>query len=341
MFLAIRNVSTQLNRPGTAVPVRVLGQPLLIVRDLSGTLRAFHNVCSHRGTRLLEEPQEARILICPYHAWNYDLSGQFLRSKHFADVNSSATPEAPCTQLNLKSVYVTSWLDFVFVNLDPEAASFHSSIQPLKERWKSYDLDRLRYVTSMRYDFSANWKLVVENFLESYHVPFIHPHLTTYSPFKERYQIKLSQHLMGIGTGIYNPNHHDGTNPPTWPLSGDQKTIKAEYFSIFPTFLAGLMPDHLFAWSLEPLAADRTSEHLHFYFVGDESLSSCYETQRRAIVQDWERVNNEDWDIIQRMHAGHESLAFSRSLVSTSMEQNVASFQQLILDTVGTPEQRL
>lgn len=329
----------ELFEPGTVVPVEVAGEPVIVLRDNAGELRAFHNVCSHRGSKLICERMEGRkSIVCPYHAWVYDLRGTLFRSPHFAGTDRSELPDLPREELGLKPLRIASWLDFVFVNFDVSAEPFDQYLQPLTARWAGYDLSNLRHGASMRYDFRANWKLVVENFLESYHVPFIHRTLNTYSPFTERYQIRITDHLMGIGSGRYSPAEHDGERLPSWSTSSAEDNVKAEYFSVFPTFLIGVMPDHLFAWSLDPLSADETTEHLHFYFAGDDALSPRYEPQRQTTLESWKQVNDEDWSIIERMHAGSRSSGFSRALLSRRMEKNINGFQALVVDHAGLPD---
>ncbi|MGC7095073.1 aromatic ring-hydroxylating oxygenase subunit alpha [Amycolatopsis lurida] len=325
--------------PGDVAPAMVQGVPIFVARGEDGKLRAFHNVCSHRGSQLVcENQRERKTVVCPYHAWTYDLAGNLTWTKHFAGVNATDLPDRQQTKLGLKEIAVAQWLDFVFVNFSAMPESFTQAIAPLEERWADYDLSSMTYGTSLRYDFDANWKLIVENFLESYHVPFIHKTLNTYSPFSERYQIKLSDRLMGIGTGRYEPELINGTQLPRWPMRDGQKSVKAEYFSVYPTFLIGVMPDHLFAWVLEPISAGKTIEHLHFYFVGEEGAHGGeFEPHRAQTLENWKQVNDEDWDIIQRMHAGMRSPAFPHPLLSRQMERNINDFQTLIRTHVGLP----
>lgn len=325
--------------PGDVAPAVVQGVPIFIVRDEDGSLKAFHNVCSHRGSQLICDVQKGqKTIVCPYHAWTYKLDGELTWTKHFAGVNATELPDRQQNRLGLKQIAVTEWMDFVFVNFSAMPEPFEKGIAELKERWADYDLSVMTYGASLTYEFNANWKLIVENFLESYHVPFIHKTLNTYSPFSERYQIKLSDRLMGIGTGLYKPDSINGLSLPKWPLKGGADTVQAEYFSVYPTFMIGVMPDHLFAWTLEPISAGKTIERLYFYFVGEEGAhSEDYAPHRRQTLDNWKQVNDEDWDIIQRMHAGMLSPAFPSPLLSRQMERNINAFQTLVRTQVGLP----
>ncbi|WP_344362166.1 aromatic ring-hydroxylating dioxygenase subunit alpha [Streptomyces gobitricini] len=328
----------QVAEPGDAVPVEVAGMPVIVTRDTGGELRAFHNVCSHRGSKLLCESKRGRkSLVCAYHAWIYSLDGRLIRSQHFAGVDRRDLPDLSAEELGLKPLAVGQWLDFVFVHPDPGATPFTRHIAPVAERWQGYDLSSMRHAASLRYDFQANWKLIVENFLESYHVPFIHQTLNTYSPFTERYQIRLSEDIIGIGQGLYAPER-DREHLPRWPTTDD--SLRAEYYSLFPTFLVGLMPDHLFAWHLEPVSAGRTVEHLDFYFAGDEALGPAFDSQRKSTLENWRQVNDEDFDIVQRMQEGCHSPAFERAVLSRRMERNINQFQSHVSRLTGEARQR-
>jgi choline monooxygenase len=263
------------------------------------------------------------------------MDGALIRSRHFAGVGRSDLPDLPAAEVGLKPLAVEQWLDFIFVNFDTSARPFAELIAPLEERWQDYDLTAMRHGAFLRYDFQANWKFVVENFLESYHVPFIHQTLNTYSPFTERYQLRLSEEVLGIGQGLYAPDHGSTEPLPCWRTKSGEAPVTAEYFSIFPSFLVGVMPDHLFAWHLDPLATNRTIEHLAFYFVSDKAFEQRFETQRKATLEDWKLVNDEDWNIVQRIHEGCRSSAFQRAVLSRRMERNINSFQRLVMSRIG------
>lgn len=327
----------KVSEPGTVYPVVIAGVSIVLTGDANGVIRAFHNVCSHRACELVSAPQTARrTIVCPYHAWVYKIDGSLHTSGDFAGASTRSRPAIASDRLDLKPLAVDTWLDFVFVCLSPPSVSLDDALLPITGRVSGLDLTELRHHTTMEYRFEANWKLIVENFLESYHVPFLHHVLDTYSPASGRYQIQLENGISGIGTTTYEGAGDDGQRLPRWPSHGDVEQTFAEYFNVFPTFLVGVMPDHLFAWSLEALSPHRTVETLHFYFIGDAAEDDKYAALREQTLQRWKQVNDEDWGIVQNMHRGLSSPGFTRALLSPVMERNIIRFQQQIYDATPT-----
>lgn len=183
---------SELQDAGSVLPVSVAGQPIVLVRDHNQRVRAFHNVCSHRGMQLVCQRQERRkTLVCPYHAWTYDLGGQLLKTPHFTEFSGKTLTDEFKERLSLKEIRTEVWLDFIMINFDASARPFADYIQPLSDRWRSYDLSTLRHAATMEYEFATNWKLIVENFLECYHVPFVHPSLNTLDRLDARPPLRL------------------------------------------------------------------------------------------------------------------------------------------------------
>lgn len=314
-------------------PISVAGQPVLITAT-EGDLQGFFNVCAHRGCLLTEVAVEDRSTVsCPYHAWVYGIDGSLRSARDFSGTGSNNVPPAGDRVTGLTRVAVDTWLDFVFVNLDRAAPPLSESLQPITQRWKHVDFTTLRHVATLEYDFAANWKLIVENFLESYHVPFLHKELDKYSPATGRYQVQLAQNINGIGTQPYEGVVRKGTALPQWP-SKDNLNY-AEYFNGTSNFLLGLMPDHLFAWSLEPDGPHRTRETLHFYFPESSATDPAYQEHRQVTLERWKQVNDEDHDIVQRMHKGLISGALARAQLSPVMERNILRFQNHVLEVTG------
>ena len=178
---------------GDLRPITFLGQPLLMARGRDGVIRVFENVCRHRGVILVSEPADGKPVIrCPYHSWCYGLDGNLVTTPHVGGAGHNTHPEIKREELGLFEVRSYVWLDMVFVNISRTAPEFRDYAADLIERFKEFDQASLHHGGS---DFSfnihlkANWKLAVENYAESYHLPWIHPGLNSYSRLEDHYNM--------------------------------------------------------------------------------------------------------------------------------------------------------
>jgi len=156
---------------GTYITTQIAGQPIAIVRDREGTLRAFYNVCKHRAHQLLTGEGATSMIVCPYHAWSYKLNGKLHGAPHSSNLGSFNTDD-----ICLDEIQVEEFCGFVFVNLDPQAASLASQSGSLESEilhWAP-DVDQLTFGHRLNYSIKSNWKNVVDNFLECYHCPVAH-----------------------------------------------------------------------------------------------------------------------------------------------------------------------
>ena len=175
--------------PGDTRPVDFLGQPLLMVRDAAARVRVFHNVCSHRGNQLVREPCHfAKRIRCSYHSWTYDLDGTLRGTPHIGGPGRHENDRFDRAAHGLKAIRAAVWMDLVFVNLSGGAPPFERHIAGLADRLHALadpsQNGRMRPAAthgSLQIDFDGNWKLVVENNLESYHLPFVHRDLNARS----------------------------------------------------------------------------------------------------------------------------------------------------------------
>lgn len=310
-------------KPGDIHPVDFLGQALIIVHDEDNHIRVFHNFCPHRGTQLVKEACNKKLVVCPYHAWSFELNGSLRQAPGFKKCNKH--------NFGLKPVRTTIWNDVVFINFSGDAPDLETMISPLESRWKAHDFSILRPSASLIYEFSANWKLIVENFLECYHVPCVHPRLATYSKFADRYPILFADEFIGQGSNAYKPETIKA-ELPRWPHISGGSEFQAEYVMFFPNTLIGRMPDHVFIWTLNPVSPHETIERLQFYFIGDESMSDHLQTDREATLRRWKEVNDEDHDIVQRLHVGSRSQHFTGARFAATHEETIHQFHKLTLN---------
>lgn len=313
---------------GDMKPVVFAGHPLFLARGEDGVVRAFHNFCPHRGTQLVSACQNRKMVLCPYHAWSFSLSGELVRAPHHDSCDKA--------QFGLREARSTTWNDVIFVNLSGDAPPLEEELAPLLERWHGFDFSLMRHGGTMTYEFRSNWKLIVENFLECYHVPSVHPNLAQYSKFSDRYSIMFAEKFFGIGSKVYRPGAVI-RELPRWPGIHDRREFEAEYIALCPNTLIGRMPDHVFVWMLEPLSPSETIEHLRFYFIGDDAMGEAYAQERTATLERWKEVNDEDHDIVQRLYSGHESPVFPGARFAPSHEETIHAFHRLTLSALRAP----
>ena len=165
--------------PGTYLLVEVDGENLVVVRNREGRLHAFHNVCRHRGTAVVEDACGKIVRFqCPYHAWIYDLDGSLIRAKHTEDLDEFDFPS-----YSLASVRLETWQGFVFVNLADDGPSLADQLGDLVEHMDRFDFASLRSAKRIEYAVNANWKFIAENYSECYHCPGVHPQLNKLTPY--------------------------------------------------------------------------------------------------------------------------------------------------------------
>ncbi len=178
----------QLPHRGDVLPLTSAGLPILLVRDKDNQINAFHNVCRHRGVQLVAEPQKRRpMLVCRYHSWTYGLDGSLIRTPCFSGPDDHDSPGIDRARMGLERIRCETWNDLVFIDLSGKAPPLARHLAPLSARWAHYDMTRLRHGGSCRFDLAANWKLAIENFLESYHLPWAHPTLNKASKMEVHY----------------------------------------------------------------------------------------------------------------------------------------------------------
>jgi len=333
-------VGGSLPNTGDAKPYNLLGIPLIILRDKEKKIRVFHNVCSHRGFKLLSEPCELKnVLRCPYHHWAYNFDGKLVATPHIGGLNIHNTDKFDKTKSDLKEIRSKVWMDMIFVNINNNEIEFDQYIKPLEDRWSKFiskDNQNL-LVHSNDYGYfnlevKSNWKFAIENYCESYHLPTIHPELNKVSNISDHYHIQgLPNRFAGQGSNKYNQpiNGSKKFNDfPNWPKD---LTKKAEYIALFPNIMIGLHIDHFYVFWLEPISINETKEHLEMYYVGEESANGKeLKEMRKENVRFWKDVMSEDIRAIEGMQAGRNSPAYNGGNFSPIMDNPTHQFHQWV-----------
>jgi len=333
-------VSSSVPEVGDTKPFNLMGIPLLILRDKNNKIRVFHNVCSHRGMILVNEECKLKNTIrCPYHSWSYSFNGELIATPHVGGMNIHETEGFIKSKSNLKEVSTYVWMDLIFINVNKNKKDFEESIDPLEKQWSKFiskeDQKLIRHARDFGYfnmEVKGNWKLAIENYCESYHLPWVHPELNRVSNLKDHYHIEdLAETFSGQGSNKYS-QQFDGNKKlltfPNWPKDLYQNS---EYVSLFPNVMLGIHVDHFYAFWLEPLSNNNTREHFEMYYVGDESASSDeYKEIRKKNFVFWQEVMNEDIAAIEGMQKGRSSPAYNGGNFSPVMDTPTLMFHKWV-----------
>jgi Rieske 2Fe-2S family protein len=290
--------------------VRSIGtESVIVLRDGGGMVRAFHNVCRHRGTRLCESPcgTLSKTIQCPYHAWTYALDGTLVGAPSMDD-----PPGFDKSHYALHGVSVALWEGFIFLSLDEPDAPFEQSHAPLIGRFSRFSLAQLRAQRRIEYDVRANWKLIFENYSECYHCPTVHPSLVKLSPAESGANDLTSGPVLGGYMSIVRPG---GSLTMSGKLCGPsvgelepEDRQRVYYYSIFPNLLLSLHHDYVMFHTLWPEAPDRTRIECTWLFHPQAAQQGGFNPDDG--VEFWDQTNRQDWHICEQCQLGVSSRAY-------------------------------
>ena len=311
--------------PGDARPIDFLGMPLLAVRTREGVVKVFQNTCRHRGMILVEAPKKVGgVIRCRYHSWCYSLDGRLVTTPHVGGPGRNTDPEIRRDELGLVEIRSHVWRDVIFVNVSGDAPAFTDYAAEAIAQWADYEGRPLYHSgpeSSITFDAACNWKLAVENYCESYHLPWVHPGLNSYSRLEDHYHIESPGKFSGQGTRVYRQMAGgEGRRFPDFdglPAKWDEA---AEYITLYPNVLFGVHRDHAYAIVLEPLAKDRTVEHVEIYYAQPQALGPDYAAMRVRNTELWKGVFAEDIFVVEGMQKGRQGVYFDGGKFSPAMD---------------------
>ena len=305
---------------GDAVPVTFLGMPLLLVRDRQGHVRVFQNTCRHRGMILVEEPRRIEGAIrCPYHSWCYSTDGRLVSTPHVGGPGQNTHEGIDNALLGLIEIRSHIWMDVVFINVSGTALPFEDAHADLLARWAEFDKPLHHGGAESRFtlDVACNWKLAVENYCESYHLPWVHPGLNSYSRLEDHYHIEAPLKHSGQGTLVYRQlKGEDGTTFPDFDGLSDKWDTAAEYITVYPNVLMGVHRDHAYSILLVPQGTERTLEHVNIYYAKDDTNADL----RQRNSEQWRGVFEEDVFVVEGMQRGRHAPIFDGGRFSPAMD---------------------
>lgn len=301
-------------------------ESVIVLRDEEGGIRAFHNHCRHRGSRLCQAAQGelGHSIRCPYHAWNYALDGRLRGAPAMADVARFDAADWP-----LHAVAVEVWRGFVFVNLARDPQPFAHALPGLAERFAHRDTSALRAVHREVYTIAANWKLVFHNFSECYHCPGVHPQLNRLTPFRNSENDLEEGSVLGGPMWMTNPEGSmtiggERCAAPLDGLSADERA-RVYYYTVFPSAFVSFHPDYVLLHRAEALALDQTRVTCEWFFHPDAIAAAGFDAQ--PAIAFWDLTNRQDWTLCENTHRGVSSRAWQPGPYS-ELESQLAAFDR-------------
>jgi choline monooxygenase len=343
-------ITAELAEPGSYVVVDLAGRSLIVCRNRAGELRAHHNVCRHRGTRLVseEDGHVERFFQCPYHAWAYDLDGACLGTPLFTPESGipvdqegafdmSGVSSFDKADYSLYPARVDSWGCLVLVCLDRDAPPLAAELGDLPERLAGYRLGEQRLLRRVEYEIAANWKLVGENFMEYYHLPWVHPGLVKVSPLKAHHRWQGTGMYIGFCTSPIAASTDDGgwhALPALSTLDADDGT-SARFIWLFPNVAVNVLPNHTFVMLTRPVGPASTAE-VTYLLSHPDSIARADDLEREVdgLLAFWDEVNREDIAIVERVQQGLSDLAYTGGRMCYRFEEPVHRFQNMVVDKV-------
>ena len=300
-------------KPGDVLPIEIGGFPCILVRGPDDETRVFHNVCPHRGARIVTRPchDNARI-TCPYHAWSYHLDGSLAGRPHYFgpghhDVREGTGDDDSPALPGLFEVRSERFFDWVFVNFDGSAPPLEQQFQPVIEQLSEYSLSEYRFKQSITFDFACNWKLALENWVDLYHIFKIHPDLDTMIQPESRTGMSVDGVLIHNTYSVPRGSRTKGLPP----ARGAQHMVgKSTFAQIFPTMGYSLDSSNLVFAYFTPLDPANTRMDMFFYFPEHVLAAPEHAGQVQTFVEWWMNLNREDEEVCHLIHLGRHSPAY-------------------------------
>jgi choline monooxygenase len=290
--------------PGSYLAGEITGEPILVTRDPDGVLRAFSNVCRHRGSLLAEGHGQAPVIRCPYHAWTYSLDGRLFGQPEFEGVEDWER-----SQICLPQFQVETWGPFVFVNQDPHAPPLAEVLGAIPREAAEIGcrMDQLRFSARRDYVIECNWKVYIDNYLEGYHLPAAHPSLFKALDYAQ-YRVETFPWYSSQIAPLRTPNGEDA---------------RAAYYWLFPNFMLNVYPDNMSSNLILPVGPNRTLTIFEWLSYGGAEVS-------QSTIDFSDEIQQEDIKICESVQRGLHSRNYSQGRFSVKRENGVHHFHGLL-----------
>jgi choline monooxygenase len=309
----------QVRNAGDYFTTELVGEPLLIVRGGDHKLRGFYNVCRHRAGPPAEGCGSRKVFRCGYHGWTYGLDGALISATEIDGVEGFRSED-----FALVPVQVEEWCNLIFVNLDPEAKPLRESLSELIPQVEKFQFADMKLFEHRSYEMNCNWKTYVDNYLEGYHLPTVHPGLNRELDYNayvvETYASHVRQFspIRGAQAG----------SPRRYQEAGEDLT--ADYFWIFPNWMLNCYPDNVSLNIVLPLGPERSVAIFEWYLPEKDHGSSA----AKAAVEFSEQIQIEDVAICEKVQKNLRSRSYSRGRFSVKQERGVHAFHRMYAETM-------
>ncbi|MEU3475363.1 aromatic ring-hydroxylating dioxygenase subunit alpha [Rhodococcus sp. NPDC006774] len=329
--------AADLDKPGAFRTVQIGRESVIVTRTRTGAIKAYLNVCAHRGARIcMEDKGEVkRSFQCPYHAWTYDLDGKLI-----AAPNLTKMPDIDRVRYGLSSVSVEEWLGYVWVNLSDNPASFDTTVvQDIRDRLGDvesidrYKIEDLGLGRRVSYDVKANWKLIIENFMECYHCATIHPELTEVLPeFADGY---AAQYYVGhgaeFGESVRGFTLDGSEGHDSIPGIAPEQDRRYYAITVRPQVFVNLVPDHVIIHRMYPIAADHTLVECDWLYLPGVVASG---RDLQHSVELFHRVNLQDFEACERCQPAMNSRKYRDGGVLVGSEHHIGIFHDWLKNRI-------
>lgn len=303
--------ASALAEPGAYVLATIAGESIIVLRDRAGTLRAFFNVCRHRGTRICREEagRFGETIQCPYHAWTYAADGRLVGAPHMQEVEGFDKADH-----SLHAAAIATWEGFLFVHVGDDPTPFALEWAPFETRFARYGLAALVVGHRVVYDVQANWKLVFQNYSECLHCPTIHPKLATVLPYQSGANDLVEGPFLGGYMEIRPPNESATmSGRSAGRLLSDaippEDRRRAYYYTALPNLLLSIHPDYANYYLVRPLSVDCTEVVSEWLFHPDTLAAA--DSDIHDAIDFWDLTNRQDWDIVAQSQLGIASRRYT------------------------------
>jgi choline monooxygenase len=313
----------QAAQPGDYFTTELNGEPLLLVRDLEGKLRGFYNVCRHRAGPPAEGCGSRKLFRCGYHGWTYGLDGSLISPTEMEGVENFQPKD-----FGLMPVKVEEWFDFIFVNLAADGGPLRETLGEMPEQAEKFHTQGLKLFERRTYDMKCNWKTYVDNYLEGYHLPSVHPGLNRELDYNA-YVVEPHKNYVRQFSPIRGAQPGD-TTPRRYQEAGEDLTT--DYFWVFPNWMLNCYPDNVSLNIVLPVEAERSLAIFEWYLPEAQHGSPA----AKASVEFSHQIQIEDVAICEAVQKNLRSRSYSRGRFSVKQEQGVHAFHRMYCSWMGT-----